>query len=233
MVSARENLVRKLDNKTKSIVESARNIAEQLNISLRTTEKIIRCKRRGFNSTNDYHISILKKSGLNNWTDALNYWAENRGFKDHNEYEEYIAQKNGFINLNEYNMYLRYKSKGKFKNKRDFQERDGFVEDLEYQDPKFLDNILYENDYSLLGILEQEDKKEEIKNILDKSLEKLDENSKRVIIERFYEGKTLNEIGSQMNFTRQRVEQIEKDALRKLYYLAKRSGLYDLYAEKD
>jgi len=86
-------------------------------------------------------------------------------------------------------------------------------------------------DYSLIGILEAEDKKEEIKNNLNKILEKLPEEYQLVIKSRFYEGKTLEEIGKEINKTRARIGQLEISALEKLSYLAKQSGIYDLYIE--
>ena len=86
-------------------------------------------------------------------------------------------------------------------------------------------------DYSLIGILEVEDKKEEIISLLEECIKKLPEEYQLIIKSRFYEGKTFEEMGKDLKISYGRAEQIHKLALKKLFYLAKQSGLYDLYIE--
>lgn len=227
----KEKIIRELDDESKSMAESARDIAEQLNLNLRTTAIIILAKRRKFDSVKDYRIDNLKKRGFNRRTEYLNYRAKKNHFENFREYGEYIAQINGFIDKSEYILYRYHKLRSNFKNKRDFQEREGLLEGLKYIDPKSLDNLSAEKETSLISILEESDKKEEKARLLEETLEGLKERWRRVIIGRFYEGKTLEEVGKALEITIARVEQLEKKALRKLYFLARRNGLYDLYIE--
>jgi len=234
MTSNREKVVRTLDDETKNIAESARDIAKQLDIkSWRSIANIILLKRHGFNSRKDYTKYNFQKRGFNNEIELLNYRAKKRKYRGYCEYREQITQKNGFLNMSEYNIYLRNKSSGKFRNKRDFQERKGLLKGLEYIDSNQLDRHASLKDHSLIGILEQEDRKEKITNLLNKILNELKESWREVIKKRFYERKTLEEVGEELEMSYERVRQIETIALKRLYYLVKQSELYDFYADRE
>ncbi len=233
MISKLELKVREMDDGTKSITENARAIADKLNEkSWKYILTILTAKRQGFDSIKNYRIKNFKKRGFNRLLDLENAQARKRNFKDFYEYQDYIAQRNSFLDYNEYTNYLYHKSRGKFKNQKDFQEREGLLEGLEYIDPEKLDAVISWEDYSFIGILETEDKKEEMRNNLDQILKRLPEKYRLIIKSRFYEGKTLEEIGKEVDKTRARAGQLEVSALKKLSYLAKQSGLYALYIEQ-
>ena len=216
MVTELELKVREMDDGSRKIYDSSKDIANKLNIALETVHQYLVAKRQNFIDSQTYK----------------NFLITQRGFKNFLYSKKFRAQKRKFLDLKEYNRYLYHKKRGKFRSKRDFQEREGLLEGLEYVDPNNLDSFSSNKDYSLMGILEIEDKKEEINNLLDRTLKKLPEEYQLVIKARFYERKTLKEIGKEINKVRARAGQLEISALKKLSYLAKQSGLYDLYVEK-
>src|SRR3989344_891755 len=137
MASKLEQQVREMDDESKSIIENARAIADKLDVkSWRYIRIILTAKRQGFDSINDYHINNFKKRGFDRMVDLRNFQVRKNNFEDLHKYKDYIAQKNGFLDGNEYSQYNRLKSTGKFKNQRDFQEREGLSEGLEYIDPE-------------------------------------------------------------------------------------------------
>ena len=188
MASELEARVRELDDENKSGVNSARELANRLNLNYRTVSIWIIAKRRGFDSLKSYF--------------------------------DFLAQKNGFKSQSKYQLYLR-EMKKIFPN----DPENGHIK---YINPFILDRIRIQRDCSLIDIMN-----EEIKGLLEKVIGNLSERYQRVIRGRFYEGKTLEEVGKELRITRQRVKDIESKALRKLYPLAKNSGLCDLYTERN
>ena len=232
MVSELESKVRKLDNKNKSITESARRITLQLELREGTIMNYILAKRAGFSSFSEWRKDRLKKRGFHGWTDYFNYLAKKSGLKDYKELINRAYIKTGFWGRADYNNYLYHKKIGHVKDKEEYFE--GAWKDklnLKYKSNESLDKIPTERDFSLIGILKNADKKEEIKSLLDKIIGNLPERYQRIIRGRFYEGKSYAKIGKELKISRERVRQIESKAIRKLYHPAKQS-LYELYTEK-
>ena len=217
MVSELELKVREMDDPNIKIYEMSRQIAKKLKASLETVYHYLIAKRQGLESNAEYLRAILKKRGINSIS----------------EYESYKVLKRGFLGKADYANYLYHKKRNRVKNKEEYFEGSWKDRKLDFQDSRALDNIQSDKDYSLISILEVEDRKEEIKFLLNITLERLYEKWRKVLIGRFYEGKTFEEIGKDLNLTRERVRQIEEKALQKFYLLAKQSGLYDLYVEKE
>ena len=234
MVSELESKVRKLDNKRKSIAKSASEIARKSGINEMYATNIIFAKRQGFSSFNEWLRSYLKKRGFSEGRDYLNYLAERNGFKDYKELRDRVYMNKGFCGRADYDNYLHHKNSGHVKNEEEYFE--GIFRsklDTEHKDAKYFDNLVADNDYSLISILENADKKEEIKALLEKIINKLPKKYQRVIRGRFYEEKTLEEIGKELKISRERVRQIEQYAIKRLYCPAKHSGLYELYSDNN
>ena len=67
----------------------------------------------------------------------------------------------------------------------------------------------------------------ELKDALRKVLLTLTAREERVIRERFFNGKTLEEVGKTFSVTRDRISQIEKKAIRKMQHPARKELLED------
>lgn len=57
---------------------------------------------------------------------------------------------------------------------------------------------------------------EELRKILDEALNKLPEKTQKVINDRYYKSKTLEQCGNELNVSRERIRQIENEGFRKL-----------------
>lgn len=76
-----------------------------------------------------------------------------------------------------------------------------------------------DSDMSLMDVVGQEDThfvKIENKDFIEKSLDKLNELEKEIIIKRFYSNKTQSEIAKELNISQMTVSRIEKKSLEKL-----------------
>ncbi len=76
-----------------------------------------------------------------------------------------------------------------------------------------------DNDLSLMDLMGDEDKyykQIENQDFLDKSMEKLNELEKNIIIKRFYHNKTQSEIAKELDISQMTVSRIEKRSLEKL-----------------
>lgn len=232
MISELESKARNLDDERKSINESAREIERQVRINKKYAINIISAKRFGFSSLIAWKKSCLEKRGFSSLIEYEDYRARKKGLKNHKELREQECINMGFYGKADYHNYLHHKNRGHVKNKEEYFEglwRDKF--DLEYKPNEYFEEISTEKDFSLIGILENEDKKEEIKNLLEKITAKLPERDQRVIRARFYEGKTYQEIGKELKLTRERIRQIEPKAIRKLYLSARKCGLHEFCTE--
>ena len=67
----------------------------------------------------------------------------------------------------------------------------------------------------------------ELKDALREVLLTLTAREERVIRERFFDGKTLEEVGQSFSLTRDRISQIEKKAIRKMQHPARKELLAD------
>ncbi len=232
MTSELEIKVREMDDESRTISENARLIADKLNIINKGHLKnILFAKRRGFNSLKEYYIRNFKRRGFNKFMDICNAVAIRKNFKNFRAYKNDICLKLGFLGENEYNSYIRYKKKRCFKNLRDFQERQGLLKNVEYRDSESIPEIESDKDYSLIGILQTADKKDEMGNKIEYIFKRLPENMQSAIKLRFYEGKTLEGAGKSLNLSRERIRQLECMALEKLRLYARQSGLQELYFE--
>ncbi|MEK6844120.1 MAG: sigma-70 family RNA polymerase sigma factor [Nanoarchaeota archaeon] len=189
MASELEARVRELDDENKSGVNSARELANRLNLNYRTVSIWIIAKRRGFDSLKSYF--------------------------------DFLAQKNGFKNRSKYNSYI-------LEMKKVFEDNEE-NQDIKYVDPAILDRTRIHRDCYLISIMKEDN--EEIKNLFEKIIGKLPDKHQRVIRSRFYEEKTLEEIGKELKISRQRINQIEREAIKKLYCLAKQCSLYEIYTD--
>ncbi|WP_313339274.1 SigB/SigF/SigG family RNA polymerase sigma factor [Sedimentibacter sp.] len=85
-------------------------------------------------------------------------------------------------------------------------------------DEKF-DNSADESDLTLMDVMGQDDKHFTIienEDFIKKSMEKLNELEKEIIIKRFYLSKTQSEIAKELNISQMTVSRIEKKSLEKL-----------------
>ncbi len=85
-------------------------------------------------------------------------------------------------------------------------------------DEKF-DNSADESDLTLMDVMGQDDKHFvliENEDFIKKSMEKLNELEKEIIIKRFYFSKTQSEIAKELNISQMTVSRIEKKSLEKL-----------------
>jgi RNA polymerase sigma-B factor len=76
-----------------------------------------------------------------------------------------------------------------------------------------------DSDMSLMDIVGQEDTyfiKIENEDFIEKSLDKLNELERKIIIKRFYSNKTQSEIAKELNISQMTVSRIEKRSLEKL-----------------
>ena len=76
-----------------------------------------------------------------------------------------------------------------------------------------------DSDLSLMDIIGQEDNqfiKIENEDFIKKSINKLNELEKKIIIERFYSNKTQSEIAKEINISQMTVSRMEKKSLEKL-----------------
>ena len=152
-----------------------------------------------------------------------------RGFDSLDSYSNFRAQTRGYINRNEYSLYCYQKKKGTFRDLRDFQEREGFNSDINYLSPFVLDNLPLDRDHSPSSfILEKGEENKKISLILGNIIKKLPSRYALIIQKRFYEGKSLRKVGEELNISGERIRQIETKALKKLYYLAKANGPYNI-----
>ena len=214
MVSEFEKKVRELDNKNEKIYTVSKKIAKKSNMAFESIRIIIQAKRRGFSSVISYHDYLSRK----------------KGFKNFSEYKDFRAQTHGFLNRAEYVSYYRYRKKGTFRSLRDFKEREGLNEHIEYLDPSIFDSFPSSRDYSVFSdILEKENERQNTFAILKGIINKLPHRYRLIIKKIFYGEKNLREIGEELNISRERVRQMQNEALKRLYPLAKASGLYDFY----
>ena len=213
MASKLEQKVRELDNEDERICQSAKRIAGALNKKVQAIHKIIIAKRHGFHDIASYYDYLSRK----------------KGFKNFPEYRTFRAQTRGYINRNEYGLYCYQKKKGTFRDLRDFQEREGFNSDINYLSPFVLDNLPLDRDHSPSSfILEKGEENKKISLILGNIIKKLPSRYALIIQKRFYEGKSLRKVGEELNISGERIRQIETKALKKLYYLAKANGPYNI-----
>ncbi|NYB75440.1 SigB/SigF/SigG family RNA polymerase sigma factor [Sedimentibacter hydroxybenzoicus DSM 7310] len=85
-------------------------------------------------------------------------------------------------------------------------------------DEKF-DNSADESDLTLMDVMGQDDKHFAIienEDFIKKSMEKLNELEKEIIVKRFYLNKTQSEIAKELNISQMTVSRIEKKSLEKL-----------------
>lgn len=92
-------------------------------------------------------------------------------------------------------------------------------------DRMLLDAIPDENNLDPSYVLQNED----LQNVIDNWLERLSEKQREVVERRFglngHEKATLEEVGNQIGVTRERVRQIQMDALRRLRQILESEGL--------
>ena len=171
-------------------------------------------------------ISAIRiKEGLGDNTSLKTVYqyiiAKRKGFDSCEKYKDFFAQRKGFLNDYEADKYNRLKKEGRVKNKKEFFKRTNNNGELEYHPTEELDKL----ESKLPSHLELSESRE-YSEIIRKVLDQLDNRLKFVIICRFYEEMTLEEIGEQLNQTHEKVRRLESKALKRLPYLLKRKGIY-------
>ena len=76
-----------------------------------------------------------------------------------------------------------------------------------------------DNDLSLMDVVGDEDKyytKIENEDFINKSMDKLNDLERDIIIQRFYQNKTQSDIAKELNISQMTVSRIEKKSLEKL-----------------
>ena len=111
----------------------------------------------------------------------------------------------------------------------DYQANKRFQKEIEIVPFETLDRICASRVFNGLEIEEREF----YFSLLGKIVDSLPEKEKSVIKKRFYEQKTLEAAGKEMSLTHERIRQIEEEAIKKLYYRAKKAGLEDFYADSN
>lgn len=105
-----EKQVRKLDDETKTISESARQVAERLGCSVNTAEAYLVAKRQGYNSYHSYLASkaaargVSRTAEIGSWMKerfgstslAIHYYATSRGHESNYDYQNELARRYGF-----------------------------------------------------------------------------------------------------------------------------------------
>jgi RNA polymerase sigma factor (sigma-70 family) len=215
MASELEKKVREMDDESKSISARAREISKQEDLKYNTVYIYLRSKRAGYT-----HFSYIKKN-LADKGRATNFY----GIK--------YALERGFLNPKEYSDARRLIKNGNFKNLDEAREylilrksKEKWIYEI---DPSILDNENSNGDFSLEGICDDWNGKEKISTLLEEIIGKLNDKYNKVIRKRFFDGLTLEQIRADVGFSKQHIQRIEKDALKKLYFMAKVAGLEDLY----
>ena len=227
MVSKLELKVKELDDESEKIRVAARRIAEQLNHKEGYIFNILIAKRQGCKSYTKYKRRNQKGHGFKREIDYRNFLAKRNNHANHDSYLDSLAVNNGLIDRNEYKAFRDMRKKGKYLTLRDYQERGAEIKG-EYRNPEFFyrlscDRLSIEQSTKLLQI------NSTMYEIVFQLVDKLEPKYRKVIQDRFFKQKTLEKIGKKLNITRERVRQIESEALKKLYSLAKQSGLNELY----
>ena len=212
---------------------SDKEIAKRLKVKVRNIYAVVSANNVGCGSLTDYANFCAKNNGYNDHKDYENSLARDKGCLDKYmfvRFKEYIndpdndpkdffqifATRRGLGDSSEYHE--------EFENECKVNDLGG---NLVMNDSSY-DQVRFENSVRLNGLnIDQEVisnstdiledlLKGEMTLILSKSLNVLDKRDKAVIIGRFYDGKTLQEIGLEMGLTGERVRQIETRALFRL-----------------
>lgn len=219
MVSELELKVRAMDDESRGAWPLAKEIAERENLKFGTVWRYLHAKRHGFKSH----------------TDQINNYAQRKGYKGHSKYQEHRAIERGFLSCKEISHVLRLMKEKRFDSVKEAREylinRRGLLKKLDYLNPSILDCFPAGKDFSLERIYGVEERRKEIAILINKIVETLNERDQKIIKGRFFEDKTLQKLGDERRVTAQTINILEERALKKLYYRAKKIGLYDLYID--
>ena len=199
MVSPLEQSVRDLDCLEGTIAEIAIAATHRLDVNKNTAESYIWAKRQGFASWTEYQDHLAKRQGYASQYDYLKNLANKKG-KTLSKMSEISAMRNGKDNCQEY---CGISLQKQFEETIKTLPLKKIIKKLDKK-PRQI-NPSEENILTLDYLPE-----------LKSAIESLSERDRYVIEQRYFQDKTLEEIGKELSYTRQRIEQIEKKALKKL-----------------
>jgi len=127
----------------------------------------------------------------------LMLYCKRKGFGSYVDYLNYLAVKKGF---NSFAHYAKVKKVLLEKYRNLSEEGMVLVDDL------VLDGFEAESSRREISKVEDEE-------LVGRAINLLDERKRKVVVGRFFEGKTLEEVGKDVGVTRQRAYQLEEDAL--------------------
>lgn len=152
----------------------------------------------GINTSTCHNIIAIKRKGFESTLAYLNWFARKKGFKSFSKYQtfrEFMREPN------------------KYKSTHYETRQDKFEKSLVILPNEELDKAEHFPDRP------NEEKSYEQTKYISRLLDFLPKKQQSVIKKYFYESKTLEEIGKEMNMTRQRAHQIKNEALKKLYII--------------
>ena len=214
-MSILEQQVRSLDDESKSIKVSARDMAAQLGTKFGTTRAYLIAKRNGFASSFEYYSCNARKNGFKDRNDLMLTGLKARGFNSFRQYRNWLALSRGFVNWLEYCEFKRNGKKGE-----NLEEYQAYIQKKE--DEQFFGNQLIILPNEKLPEIPIENNieylQEEIEKILGDAMSVLAEREMAVIKNRFYKDQFLEKIGESFRkkISKERVRQIEAEALEKM-----------------
>lgn len=177
--------------------KTASEISKKLNFKKGYVSWTIDAINKGFDSLNIYRDHTIKNT-INPETGKV--------FESRNEYHNYWARKKGFESASQYSEFRKLIRSTEDKPNR-IKQRD-FENSIELVPLEDFENIPSNNG--------QYDRRTEQKDQLDRLLPQIPDRWRTILEMRYYEGKSLEEVGKFLKITRQRVNQLEQRAINHL-----------------
>lgn len=204
MVSRTEARIREIDDDSKSIRKSARAMTDIFDISYDHIRNVISAKRAGFESLQKYKLNKLKQKNFDSFYDYRNFCGI---AKDKAKiWHERWAKKRGFNSFSEYVKYCKFARSDK-------------LLDVPLPQRKFEETlkIVSNDELGILPVYNSPDfDREEYWTLVQEAMKDLSVKEYQVIIGKYFDGKTFEEIGKEIKRTRQNAQQMEVSALEKI-----------------
>ena len=227
MATEKEIKVREMDDPSKRVAQVAREIADKVGLSTRSVANFLYAKRRGYES---YLKMQEERYHQPTATEFFRQYAKKLDLSIE-EYNELTCLKRGFSDISQARKFYKQRKNNPGLSIEQFLADEDRFRDLTLLPFEVLDRYP-SREYASEFILKEETEQKELINYkLMETIESLPERLRYVIKKRFLEDKTLKEIGKDLKLTKERIRQLEEEALRKLYSLAIENGLQDLYEE--